>query len=91
MHQANRQSGGCRGIQRAITTQRTHIIDQTGTQARRFAHDRRRGRVDRDDHIQLATDAFNDRRYALKLLKWRYRSRTWTRGLAPDVDQRCPG
>ena len=83
--------GGRRRIQRAIATQRTHVIDQPGTQPRGFAHDGWRGGIDRDDHIQLAIDALDDGRYALELLQWRNRPGTWPGRFATDIDQRRAG
>ncbi|MNP16859.1 hypothetical protein D3C76_1092680 [compost metagenome] len=87
MHQAHRQTGGCCGIQGAITTERAHIVDQPGTEPGRLTDHRWRRSIDRDDHIEFATDRLDDRRNALQFFKRRHRASARAGGLATDIDQ----
>ncbi|MNC30345.1 hypothetical protein D3C75_786270 [compost metagenome] len=88
VHEAYRQAGICGSIQGAIALQGSHVVDQPGTEARRFTHDRWGGGIDRDDHVEAAVDRLDHGGYPLQLLGHRNRARARPRGLAADVDQR---
>ena len=91
VHETHREPGVGSGIQGAITLQATDVIDQPGTEARRFTHDGRRRSIDRNDDVQAAVDSLDHRRHTLQLLGHGYRTRTGARGLTTDVDQRGAG
>ena len=88
VHQAHRQTGIGRRVQGTIALQRAYVVDQPSPQPRRLADDRRRGGIDRNDHIQAAIDCLDHRRHALDFFGHRHGTRPRARRLATDVDQR---
>lgn len=87
MHETHRKTGIGSSVHGTITTQRAHVVDHPGAQARTFAHHGRRGCIQGDHHIQLAGDGFDHRSDAFELFGRRYRAGARPGGLATDVDQ----
>jgi len=73
MHQTHGQAGRSGCIQGTIATQRANIVDQAGSQSRGFTHDGGSRGVNRDNHIKLAMNPLDDRRYTFQLFQRRNR------------------
>ncbi|MNM89584.1 hypothetical protein D3C81_1018170 [compost metagenome] len=91
VHQAYRQAAVGGGLQGARALQGAHVVDQAGTEARRFAHHRGGGGIHGNGDIQLAGDRLDGRTDPLQLLGLGDRRRTGTGRLATDIDQRRAG